>query len=389
MISNHSTSPSDSLSVSAMACENSMPMTPVSAADTGTNTLAANTSMVRSAADGDYGLTTPVAPEGGLPVFPGPSSGNSGSSDNDYGLTHPIAPEGGSPVWPGGNTSGGSSGNSSGNNSGNNSGSGGNSGGTTIWPVFPWFPTCPSCGGCVSCGNGGLGGNSGSGNNSGGNSGSSSTLGQVRFLNASTANTNVSVTFDNTIYASGVGFGTISAYRPVADGFHTVSVRRASGLQALVVQQSLPFSAGQKYTLVLVDSAAGGVNLLQVNDTGCSNLSYNTGCYRVANMAYSGSSFDVFLYSHDAVFRNVGFQEVTSYKQAIAGSYQFYITNSTNYSVIRELPVLIIGAAGTISSSGDPLVSYSADIAPGKNYTSYLIGNSWSDLNFRVLTVED
>ncbi len=389
MISNHSTSPSDSLSVSAMACENSMPMTPVSAADTGTNTLAANTSMVRSAADGDYGLTTPVAPEGGLPVFPGPSSGNSGSSDNDYGLTHPIAPEGGSPVWPGGNTSGGGSGNSSGNNSGNNSGSGGNSGGTTIWPVFPWFPTCPSCGGCVSCGNGGLGGNSGSGNNSGGNSGSSSTLGQVRFLNASTANTNVSVTFDNTIYASGVGFGTISAYRPVADGFHTVSVRRASGLQALVVQQSLPFSAGQKYTLVLVDSAAGGVNLLQVNDTGCSNLSYNTGCYRVANMAYSGSSFDVFLYSHDAVFRNVGFQEVTSYKQAIAGSYQFYITNSTNYSVIRELPVLIIGAAGTISSSGDPLVSYSADIAPGKNYTSYLIGNSWSDLNFRVLTVED
>ena len=389
MISNHSTSPSDSLSVSAMACENSMPMTPVSAADTGTNTLAANTSMIRSAADGDYGLTTPVAPEGGLPVFPGPSSGNSGSSDNDYGLTHPIAPEGGSPVWPGGNTSGGGSGNSSGNNSGNNSGSGGNSGGTTIWPVFPWFPTCPSCGGCVSCGNGGLGGNSGSGNNSGGNSGSSSTLGQVRFLNASTANTNVSVTFDNTIYASGVGFGTISAYRPVADGFHTVSVRRASGLQALVVQQSLPFSAGQKYTLVLVDSAAGGVNLLQVNDTGCSNLSYNTGCYRVANMAYSGSSFDVFLYSHDAVFRNVGFQEVTSYKQAIAGSYQFYITNSTNYSVIRELPVLIIGAAGTISSSGDPLVSYSADIAPGKNYTSYLIGNSWSDLNFRVLTVED
>ena len=38
---------------------------------------------------------------------------------------------------------------------------------------------------------------------------------------------------------------------------------------------------------------------------------------------------------------------------------------------------------------GDPLVSYSVDIAAGKNYTSYLIGSSWSDLNFRVLTVEN
>ncbi len=409
MVSSNSTSPADSQSVSAMACENSMPMTPVSAADAGINARTANNSMIRSASDSDYGLTTPVAPEGGLPVFPGPSAGggtdssqglttpvvspgsspvwsggstsggNSGStSDNDYGLTHPIAPEGGSPVWPGGNTTGG---NSSGGSSGN-----GNSGGTTIWPVFPWFPTCPSCGGCISCG--GSGNSSGSGSGSG-NSGGSSTLGQVRFLNASTNNTSVSVTFDNTIYATNIGFGTISAYRPIADGFHTVSVRRTTGLQALVVQQSFPFSANQKYTLVLVDTAAGGVNLIQVDDTGCSNLSYNTGCYRVANMAYSGSSFDVFLYSHDAVFKNVGFQEVTSYKQAIAASYQFYITNSRNYSVIRELPILIIGASNNSSVSGDPLVSYSVDIAAGKNYTSYLIGSSWSDLNFRVLTVED
>ncbi len=357
-------------------------------------------SMARTGSDGDYGLTTPVAPEGGLPVFPGPSTGGgtdssqglttpvapsggtpvysgsstNNSSDNDYGLTHPIAPEGGSPVWPGGNTGG--------NGSGNSSGSGGNSGngGTTIWPVFPWFPTCPNCGSCLSCGGS-------SGNNS--TSTPSSQYGQVRFLNASTANTNVSVTFDNTVYATNIAFGTISNYRPISDGFHTVSVRRTTGLQALVVQQSFPFSANQKYTLVLVDSAAGGVNLIQVDDTGCSSLSYNTGCYRVANMAYSGSSFDVFLLSHDAVFKNVGFQEVASYKQAIAGTYQFYITNSSNYSVIRELPVLIIGAVSTASGSGNPLVSYSVDIGAGKNYTSYLIGSSWSDLNFRVLTVED
>ncbi len=429
MVSNHPASPANAPCVSAMACENAMLTTPVqgmntqqadgSANGTAASAAAANagTSMTRGASDSDYGLATPVAPEGGMPVFSGPSAGGAddsfglntavstpgasliwpgagsqgnNSSDNQYGLTHPIAPEGGAPVWPNSGTSGSGSSDSCSNcsGSGNNTGNG-SSGGTTIWPVFPWFPTCPSCGGCITCGGSGNGSGSGSGNGNSGSGSGSSTLGQVRFLNASTANRNVSITFDNTVYASSVGFGTISYYRPIADGFHTVSVRRTTGLQALVVQQSFPFSAGQKYTLVLTDTAAGGVNLIQIHDTGCSNLSYNTGCYRVANMAYSGSSFDVFLYSHDAVFKNVGFSEVTSYKQAIAGSYQFYITNSTNYSVIRELPVLIIGAATGGSSSGDPLVSYSVDIAAGKDYTSYLIGSSWSDLNFRVLTVED
>ncbi len=402
MVSNNAPVPSKNPGLKAMACENSAPLTPtqtsemaavprtVIAENSPKSVSMQNTGMTRST-DNHYGLTTPVAPEGGLPVFPGPSTGggtddsyglttpvappnsapvypgnNSGenNSDNDYGLTHPIAPEGGSPVYPNGNTAG------------DNTTTGGQ---TTIWPVFPWFPTCPNCGACFTC----------NGGNNSNTSTSTTKYGQVRFLNASTANTSVSVTFDNTTYASNVAFGTITGYSQIADGFHTVSVRRTTGLQALVVQQSFPFSADQKYTLVLVDSAAGGVNLIQVDDTGCSNLSYNTGCYRVANMAYSGSSFDVFLYSHDAVFRNVGFQEVTSYKQAIAGSYQFYITNSTNYSLIRELPVLIIGAAGTGANTNDPLVSYSVDIAAGQNYTSYLIGSSWSDLNFRVLTVQD
>ncbi len=340
--------------------------------------MASNTTTTTTVttANNDYGLTTPVAPEGGLPVFPGPSTGGgtddssglttpvappnslpvypgssssgssgsgSGSSDNDYGLTHPIAPEGGSPVWPGGN----------------------------YWPSWPSFPACPNCSVCTSC------------------SGSAQQYGQIRFLNASTANTSVSLTIDNTTYASNVGFGTITNYRRISDGFHTISVRRTTGLRTLVVQESLPFSAGQKYTLVLTDTAAGGVDLIQVDDTGCNTLNPNTGCYRVANMAYSGSSFDVMLYSHDTVFRNVGFHDVTAYKQAMAGTYQFYITNSANFSVIRELPVLIIGAAVNGSSFRDPLVSYSVDIAAGKNYTSYLIGSSWSDLNFRVLTVEN
>ncbi len=341
--------------------------------------MASNTTTTTTTTTGnDYGLTTPVAPEGGLPVFPGPSTG--GGTDDSHGLTTPVAPPNSSPVYPGTNSSGGSSGN--GNSSDNDYGlthpiapEGGSPvyPGTSgsYWPVWPSFPSCPGCSTCSYCGT------------------TTQPNAQVRFLNASTANTNISVTVDNTTYASSISFGTISNYRQISDGFHTISIRKTTGLRTLIVQQNLPFSSGQKYTLVLTDTAAGGVDLVQVADTGCNTLNTNTGCYRVANMAYSGSSFNVMLYSHDTVFQNVGFQDVTAYKQAMAATYQFYITNSANYSLIRELPILIIGAAVNGNSYSDPLVSYSVDIAAGKNYTSYLIGSSWSDLNFRVLTVQD
>ncbi len=293
----------------------------------------------------DYGLTLPIAPEGGIPAYTGNTMGGSGS-DNDYGLVHPIAPGGGIPAYPG----------------------------NTVWhpPVitFPVFPSCPGCSPCTDCGF--------SQNNA-----------QVRFLNASTNTFPVSVSIDNTIYAANTRFGTISDYSQLADGFHTVTVRRASGLRTVLLQQTFPFTGGQKYTLVLVDTAAGGLAMSQVADVGCNNMNYNTGCYRAANMSYSGSSYDVMLYNGDTVFRNIGFREVTAYKQAMAGSYQFYITNTSTFSVIRELPMIVIGAVSAGNFTSEPLVSFQLDISAGARYTSYLIGNNWSDAGFRVLTVMD
>lgn len=281
----------------------------------------------------DYGISLPIAPEGGIPAYPG-------DSNNDYGISLPIAPEGGIPAYPGN---------------------------TVCTPpvcTLPVFPSCPSCG--ISQNNA-----------------------QVRFLNASSNTFPVNISIDNTNYATNSRFGTISNYGQISDGFHTVTVRRASGLRAVLLQQTFPFSVGQRYTMVLVDTAAGGLNMIQVPSTGCNNMNYNTGCYRVANMSYSGSSYDVMLYSHDAVFRNVGFQEVTAYKQAMTGSYQFYVTNANTFTVIRELPIIVIGTVTGGGFTNEPLVSYQADIAPGMKYTSYLIGNNWSDTGFRVLTVED
>ena len=337
------------------------------------NNMNANGNGMNNRAARDYGLTTPVAPEGGMPAAPGNGmenvpvppiapEGGQPVEPGDNVPVPPIAPEGGQPVYPGPDQE--------------------NipvppiapEGGRPVYPgpgvnipsfpLFPSFPTTPSYP-------------------------STQYFGQVRFLNASTNSFPVNISIDNTTYAVNSRFGTVSNYDWVADGFHTVTVRRATGLRSILLQQTFPFTAGVKATMVLTDTPSGGLNMVKVTDTGCTNLPYNAGCYRFANMAYSGSNFDLLLYGGETVFRNVSFQEVTSYKQAMAGSYQFYVTNSSNFSVIREIPIIVIGAYTNGSNVNEPLLSFQVDIAARRNYTTYMIGNTWSDNILRAFTVED
>lgn len=281
----------------------------------------------------------------------------------------PVAPlpdpgEGG-PIYPGNSTSGAIGGNWDwGNNSNNHWGHHGNSWGNSFLPLTPTNPAI-----------------------------SPRYYGQVRFLNASTNSFAVNISIDGTAYAINSRFGTISNYDWISDGFHTVTVRRASGMRSVLLRQNFPFTASKKVTMVLVDSASGGLEMVQISDTGCNTRAYNTGCYRFANMTYSGSRYDLLLYGGETIFRNVAFQTVTPYKQAMAGTYQFYVTSSGNYSFLREIPIIVIGfgGSGTIAGNNqaEALLSAQIEITAGQNYTSYLIGNTWSDIGLRLLTVED
>ena len=280
----------------------------------------------------DAVIPLPNPGEGG-PVYPG--------NGNDAVVPIPNPGEGG-PVYPG-------------NPPGNCN--------NTWMPSFPVGPVCPP--------------------------GSLQYFGQVRFLNASTNTFAVSITIDSTIYAANSSFGCITSYDWISDGFHTVTVRRANGMRNILLQQNFPFVSNQKVTMVLTDSASGGLEMVRVVDTGCTNLPSGSACYRFANMSYSGSSYDLLLTGGETVFRNVSFQSVTSYKQAVAGSYQFNLANSNTYAFIRELPIIVIGAVATGSGIRQPLLSFSANLIAGRNYTSYVIGNTWSGNGIRVLTVED
>ncbi len=233
---------------------------------------------------------------------------------------------------------------------------------------FPWVPTFP---GCPSCG-----------------AVSPQNYGQVRFLNASTNSMTVNISIDGTVYASNSRFATLSNYDWISDGFHTVTVRRANGLRSTLLQQTFPFTSGQKITMVLTDSPEGGLELIRVIDNGCNNLPSNSGCFRFANMTYSGSNLDLLL-SGQTIFRNIRYQSVSPYKQAVAGNYQFTVVTASSYSFIRELPIIVIGAVGTSFGNRETLMTFTTNIRAGRNYTAYLIGNTWSNANLQMIITSD
>ncbi|MBQ7795562.1 MAG: DUF4397 domain-containing protein [Lachnospiraceae bacterium] len=298
--------------------------------------------------------TTPVAPPGGTPAYPGNDTNNGMNDDLAGTPTTPVAPPGGTPAFPG---------------TSNN------------WPDFPMFPDMmfpgagsmfPSTGPMFP------------------SQPSITYYGQVRFLNASTNGMNLDVLIDGQNVLSGSTFATVSNYVPVTDGFHTVTVRRTNG--PILYQQTLAFVSGERVTMVILDNSSG-VTLTKVSDMGCTNVPSGFGCLRVANMTYSGSSYDVRLFNNQVVFAGVGFKEVTSFKQASTGNYTFFVTNSqVNVTTFNELPQLIFTVITGTSCPGcavnNPLLTYSINVQAGRTYTSYIIGNPWSNM-YQVFTLED
>ena len=286
--------------------------------------------------------TTPVAPPGGQPVYPGDDIANI--------PTTPIAPEGGQPAYPG------------------------NTRPNIQWPDFrpdfrPDFPIFPFPTPGIP---------------------PVTYYSQVRFLNATTNGMNLDVLIDGQNVFSGSTFATVSNYSQISDGFHTVTVRRTNG--PILYQQTLAFISGERVTMVILD-ANGGVLLTKVSDMGCTNVPSGSGCIRVANMSYNGSNYDVRLFNNQIVFAGIGYKEVSSFKQATAGNYTFFVTNSqVNISTFNELPRLVFAVITGTSCPGcavnNPLLTYSINVQPGRAYTSYIIGNPWSNM-YQVFTLED
>ena len=212
---------------------------------------------------------------------------------------------------------------------------------------------------------------------------------RARFLNAAALPFSVDVLIDGRLFWQNTSFGKISDYIPVTDGFHTITLRRSDRMRAVLYQNQFPFRGGQKFTFTAVDSPSGGVNLIQLADTGCTCQSCRFGCYRVANMSFPGSSFDIRMANGDTAFSRIGFTQASPYKQTAAGSYRFFVTEAASLRPIREMPVILQAFLSGSLMTPRPLLSYSVNVQAGKNYTTYLVGNTWTSFPFQALTVED
>lgn len=212
---------------------------------------------------------------------------------------------------------------------------------------------------------------------------------QTRFLNASTNPFSIDVLIDGTLSLETSSFGTVSQYVPVSDGFHTITVRKSSGIRTTLFEGVYPFPAGQKTTFSIADSPSGAIALFQLIDNGCFDCPSRCGCYRVANMSFSGSSYDIQTPSEERIFQSISFGQASPYKMTSAGSYRFFVTEPSGFQPVRELPIIIQSFLTGSLTPPRSLTDISVNIEAGKNYTTYLIGNTWSSFRLQTITVMD
>ncbi len=211
----------------------------------------------------------------------------------------------------------------------------------------------------------------------------------IRFLNASTAPFPIDVLIDGMEHLQNSSFGTVSQYIPMADGFHKIAVRSRAGLRPVLFQGVFPFPAGQKITFSIADSPSGSITIIPVSNAGCFHCPARCGCYRIANMTFSGSSYDIRTPSGERVFCSISFGQSAPYKPVSAGSYLFFTAAPSGCSPIRDLPIILQSFLAGSPKPDNVLSEIPVEIEAGMNYTTYLIGNTWSSFRLQSITIKD
>lgn len=270
----------------------------------------------------------PIAPEGGLPVDPGTGNGNGSNIPST-----PIAPPGGLPVEPGPGPS------------------------LPNRPGLPGIiiPIPPTTG-----------------------------YAEVRFLHAAINAVPVSISIGSRNLATNLRYAESTNYSRVADGFRTVTVMSARSPRSVLLRKNIPFRAGERMTLAIINTATG-IDLLTVPDNMCASRPQGFACFRMVNLSFNSVPLDLILYDGRVVFADVRFKEITTYRRARPGEYGFYVavTPATPYTMLssnvdietmEDLPQTV--ADNYIPGYGDlePIVSFTESFRAGVNYTAYVIG---------------
>ena len=212
------------------------------------------------------------------------------------------------------------------------------------------------------------------------------TYAAVRFLNAAYGYPAFRVYVGNRRAARLLNFASLSAYVRLAAGYQTVTVTGMDGY--VYIQKTIPFEAGGRFTIAVINRP-GGLDLLRITDN-CCFTSLQAAHFRVGNLARNSGALDVLLPDGRAVYSDVRFKEIASFKRIAPGAYEFLFAETNQlpapaYSDIETLDSVFIGA----NPLPDTAASVYLQVTRGRAYTVYLLQNGQSYNAVSPLVVED
>ncbi len=212
------------------------------------------------------------------------------------------------------------------------------------------------------------------------------TYAAVRFLNAAYGYPAFRVFVGNRRAASLLNFASLSAYVRLAAGYQTVTVTGTDGY--VYIQKTIPFEAGGRFTVAIINRP-GGLDLLRITDN-CCFTSSQAAHFRVGNLARNSGALDVLLPDGRAVYSDVRFKEITSFKRIAPGAYEFLFAETNQlpapaYTDIETLDSAFIGS----NPLPDTAASVYLQVTRGRAYTVYLLQNGQSYNAVSPLVVED
>lgn len=218
----------------------------------------------------------------------------------------------------------------------------------------------------------------------------------VRFLHAASGYGPVNVSIGLKNITTNLPFTNISNYYRIRDGFYVVTITSTRNPGIILFRGRIPFNTNETITLAII-RATNGLNILRISDQSCQNRPRNRGCLRAVNLIYNSPAMDVILTDGRIAFSDVRYKEVTAYKQAKPGEYEYYVaqtpytlsSNISNVDILDNLPIILTNFFLPGYGNVTPLVSSYVTIQSGTMHTIYMLGNWETSSTVIVKNVEN
>ncbi len=209
---------------------------------------------------------------------------------------------------------------------------------------------------------------------------------QVRFLNAAYNYPALRITVDNSRFASGLGYASVTSYGRVRAGYRTVTVSNTNG--RVYLRRSLPFQTNGLTTVAVINTA-GGLNLLQIADSCCAPPN-GWSSLRVGNLAYNTGPLDVIMSDGRVVWSDLRFKEVSPFKRIAPGTYQFFYADTNLAPMSPALAIERLDPAWLgVYPPQETFGSVYLDVDVGERYTVYLLQKGSGRNNIQNLILVD